>query len=419
MFRSSERNRSEAHGREVDAESNASEDTYDTSSLGEGRASVDGITCDEEDAEMLAQMNKMKQDAYRACLAEVELHLGAFLKRRPSGTYEQWIGDFHPENLRTNVLAGMTIDYRFYISGSDHLRLWNERAADGRRVAARDPPDATPKCCTPRLENSTSGLPLQSMAPPQALPPNPGQSHATQTPTLKSPMLSAVLPMQVPTMSSVRSVVVPSPASGSRVLLLGLPPCLGQGTRGSLPCRSSKGVFATAPILSPPMQGFSTTPPAPAPPRWLLRREVRSALGSHVYAPPSGAQQSFAVTPPPPAPPRWLPCREASKQEPRVAWPQVRQASAAEGVPRLPTPVKTRPCVAPTAYHVSYPVLLPTRRPQHMACTMEQAVHCHLVRAPQCALLGSRANMAFAAAPKVVWIAPPQYVVQHCGHIHY
>merc|ERR1712194_557648 len=49
-----------------------------------------GMMLDDDDEVMLAQMERMKQAAYQACLAEVEAHLSAFLLRRPYGSYEQW-----------------------------------------------------------------------------------------------------------------------------------------------------------------------------------------------------------------------------------------------------------------------------------------------------------------------------------------
>lgn len=66
------------------------------------------------------------------------MHLGAFLRQRSYGSYEEWISELHPENVRSSTRAGeRVIDDRFYIEGSDHRRLWNSRVESHRQVAAR------------------------------------------------------------------------------------------------------------------------------------------------------------------------------------------------------------------------------------------------------------------------------------------
>lgn len=105
---------------------------------------------------MLAQMERMKQAAYRACLAEVETHLDGFLRKHSGGTYEQWIGELHPENLRINAFSGeKSVDHRFYIEGSDHLRLWNARVDSRRSVRVQAPLAAHP------VGNDFGGRPRQ------------------------------------------------------------------------------------------------------------------------------------------------------------------------------------------------------------------------------------------------------------------
>lgn len=93
---------------------------------------------EDDDAE-LAQMERMRRDTCAACMLEVEIHLDKFLRSRGDGTYEQWIGELHPENVRTDVRrpGEKTLDHRFYIEGSDHRRLWNSRVYPMRRIAPR------------------------------------------------------------------------------------------------------------------------------------------------------------------------------------------------------------------------------------------------------------------------------------------
>lgn len=48
-------------------------------------------------------------------------HLEEFVIKNPSGTYEEWIGELHPDNFHDGVL-----DHRFYVEDSDHRKLWND-----------------------------------------------------------------------------------------------------------------------------------------------------------------------------------------------------------------------------------------------------------------------------------------------------
>jgi len=87
------------------------------------------------EAEMILQLQAMKQEAYQACLAEVEAHLDTFLQGNPQATYEEWIAEIHPENMRTNTNDGeIPIDHRFYMEASDHRLLWNARVDVDRHV---------------------------------------------------------------------------------------------------------------------------------------------------------------------------------------------------------------------------------------------------------------------------------------------
>lgn len=123
---------------------------------------------------MLAQMERMKQGAYQACLAEVESHLKAFLSRSPVGSYEQWIGELHPENVRMGGGVGeRSVDHRLYNEGSVHLRLWNSHVERRRSVCAWTPDTAASRPCTPPPPHQPPiARPFPTLAPP--LPTAPG-----------------------------------------------------------------------------------------------------------------------------------------------------------------------------------------------------------------------------------------------------
>lgn len=135
-------------------------------SFGAGGVTYDsptGVCNDDDDDDVM--MERLKQETRQACLAEVERHLDGFLRRHPGGTYEQWIGELHPENLCTNASSGeKSVDHRFYIEGNDHLRLWEgsdrlrwvkvpkeavpsaKRAGEARRLFEKYP-DRVPVIC--------------------------------------------------------------------------------------------------------------------------------------------------------------------------------------------------------------------------------------------------------------------------------
>jgi len=93
---------------------------------------------DDEDAEMLAELEPVRRAAYEACLAEVESHLARFLRQRPFATFEEWIGELHPENLQVDHSTGeVSVDHRFYAKEGEHRRLWNLRVPFLRQVPAR------------------------------------------------------------------------------------------------------------------------------------------------------------------------------------------------------------------------------------------------------------------------------------------
>jgi hypothetical protein len=78
--------------------------------------------------------------------------LEQFLQQRATGSYEEWIAELHPENVRHN--GEQTFDQRFYIEESDHLRQWNARVEMARHVPARTTVDvASEKCGEADEEN--------------------------------------------------------------------------------------------------------------------------------------------------------------------------------------------------------------------------------------------------------------------------
>jgi hypothetical protein len=80
-----------------------------------------------------AERRNIRLASEEACLNAMRDHLIDFLKAKPSGTYEQWIEDLHPENAHDPMLlTGMDkeIDLRFYVKESDHLQLWNSFIRD-------------------------------------------------------------------------------------------------------------------------------------------------------------------------------------------------------------------------------------------------------------------------------------------------
>mmetsp|Transcript_21505 Transcript_21505/g.65707 ORF Transcript_21505/g.65707 Transcript_21505/m.65707 type:complete len:333 (-) Transcript_21505:1008-2006(-) len=91
-------------------------------------------------------------------MAVVEQHLDEFLRDRPSGRYEGWIAELHPENAY--------LDARFYLADQPHLLLWNERvgASDAsRRVAPRVPED--PAQPSPEVPESDAAPTVASSRP--------------------------------------------------------------------------------------------------------------------------------------------------------------------------------------------------------------------------------------------------------------
>lgn len=87
------------------------------------------------EAEMLAELERAKQASKAACLLEIGTHLDGFKTQNPSGSYEEWILQLHPESKR----ADGSIDHRYFLEDSDHLMLWNQKVGAQNPVPARDP----------------------------------------------------------------------------------------------------------------------------------------------------------------------------------------------------------------------------------------------------------------------------------------
>lgn len=98
------------------------------------------------------QDNAVVRESEAACMEEISNHLKSYILRNPSGTYEGWIEELHPDNVVVNDESGydkrnktkgsnIYIDHRFYLEDSDHRKLWNQSIDDGiirNEVAPRD-----------------------------------------------------------------------------------------------------------------------------------------------------------------------------------------------------------------------------------------------------------------------------------------
>ena len=92
---------------------------------------IDDLEKDQNIADQLERMNQENAEeqkrkeicrqAEEACLLAIRNHLDSFLEENPKGTYEDWIAELHPDNVREGK-----IDSRFYIQDSEHLVLWKD-----------------------------------------------------------------------------------------------------------------------------------------------------------------------------------------------------------------------------------------------------------------------------------------------------
>lgn len=78
-----------------------------------------------------------RKGAYDACCKFIREHLENFVDQSPNATYEDWIKEIHPENTsmpeESSSLDELTVDYRFYVEGSVHRKIWNNHLDGGSR----------------------------------------------------------------------------------------------------------------------------------------------------------------------------------------------------------------------------------------------------------------------------------------------
>jgi hypothetical protein len=110
---------------------------------------IDDMEHDQELADRLEVVNRdiheelgrkeLVREAHARCHAEIENHLRDFLEAKPEATYEDWIGDLHPDNVSEGTLLAdlKQVDMRFYVIDSDHRMLWNQTVGEDRQVPPR------------------------------------------------------------------------------------------------------------------------------------------------------------------------------------------------------------------------------------------------------------------------------------------
>lgn len=68
---------------------------------------------------------------------DMEEHFHSFVENHPQATYEEWIGDLHPNAKEECLLEGLggeiLIDSEYYEAENGHRQLWNKNLA-GKRV---------------------------------------------------------------------------------------------------------------------------------------------------------------------------------------------------------------------------------------------------------------------------------------------
>jgi len=78
----------------------------------------------------------MTTTIYQVCMADIDQCLDSYLaKTGTTGTYECWISQLHPENLRPDC----KVDHRFYLEDSEYRVRWNAKVDQTRFVYALDP----------------------------------------------------------------------------------------------------------------------------------------------------------------------------------------------------------------------------------------------------------------------------------------
>lgn len=92
-----------------------------------GLESEDPLECaDIPLAEIQAELDRTRA----LCEAKIEKHLDEWLLSNDGlPTYEDWLAELHPENVRERTALGPTIDARMYLEGCFQRQLWNSRIA--------------------------------------------------------------------------------------------------------------------------------------------------------------------------------------------------------------------------------------------------------------------------------------------------
>lgn len=242
-------------------------------------APPNGAWMEEDEEAMLAEMERMKRATLEACMVEVETHLDRFLKSNPwTGTYEQWIGELHPENLRVNPHSGeMVIDHRFYVEGSDHRRLWNSTVDERRKV----PP-----------QSYGGGSPTVAMAQAQRR----AGAFAPVSPDLQSALRSAlvagplVAPAPLTWLPPQRQLPLLDPRAAVHAAPAYMPShSCGQG-------RAAPQYFGVAAAYSGPQVVCGVAAPAPCHLQWPPRLEgVRTLRAASLRMPPQQEGYGRAV----------------------------------------------------------------------------------------------------------------------------
>jgi len=97
-------------------------------------ASSNGLV--EADADDIQSLERLRDEARRACLEQMDSHLTQYLfetgDRLPAPHYEEWVAALHPENVTVQAGVVTKLDARFYKEQSDHRRLWNSYRPDAR-----------------------------------------------------------------------------------------------------------------------------------------------------------------------------------------------------------------------------------------------------------------------------------------------
>ena len=271
-----------------------------------------------DEAALIANMNKIREESRLTCILIFEKHLDEFLSSHPSEgpdcpTYEDWIRDLHPENARganradgnvqaaddvaasnlidltddggmkpaVSVTVPPDLDHRFYLTQSDHLQMWNaDPRTVGRRVSG--PPGSPNREHRAAhngsnshlggvddlldLEFMASSLPASNAAPTPLPPPTDLVMRLQQQHAHLSRLRHALQSQAVPTQPMAYTAGTPS-ASAQTPLVLHLQSSSALNTSHNSRFEAGQDPFAglghasLAPPLQPAPGGFRSAPP--------------------------------------------------------------------------------------------------------------------------------------------------------------